>query len=186
MDFLSTQLLTNPTPYTGAELRPHWLYETTGQLGNLLVAFQGPCDVPLEKMVDLEDVKKKAPIYSPDMLHFMGEFFIDSLDQGILLQHLLVMSLYSALWEQGIRDLTRRGNDIYYLGRKLSVSIATKTPVSVLIHLGINVKTEGTPVPTAGLEELNLEPKTFAKGCLDCFSRDYRIWQISRYKVTPR
>ncbi|NBX67778.1 MAG: DUF366 family protein [Proteobacteria bacterium] len=186
MDSLSIQYLDSSIAYTGKELKPHWIYENTGLLGNSLTAFQGPCEVSLAHMVDLEDVKRKAPIYSLDMVHFLGEFFIDSLDHGILLQHLLVATAYGWLWEQGIRDLSRKGNDIYYRSRKLSVSIATKSPVSVLIHFGINVKTEGTPIPTSGLNELKIEPKAFAQGCLETFLRDYNIWRLARFKVSPR
>ena len=186
MDSLSTQLLIEPRPYTGSELKPHWIYDNTGILGNALVAFLGPCEVTLDHMVDLEDIKKNAPIISPQMVHFLGEFFIDSLDQGILIQHLLVATVYGWLWENGITHLTRRGNDIYYHGRKLSVSIATKSEVSVLIHLGVNVKTDGTPIPTSGLAEMKIEPKTFANACLETFSRDYEIWRSARFKVTPR
>jgi hypothetical protein len=186
MDSLSIQFLTKTIPYLGIELKPHWIYQQTGILGNTLIAFLGPCEVTLDHMVDLEDVKKKAPIYSPEMVHFLGEFFIDSLNEGILLQHLLVATVYGWLWENGIRDLTRRGNDIYYQGRKFSVSIATKSAVSVLIHLGVNVKTEGTPIQTSGLAEMKIEPKTFAVACLESFLRDYQIWRTARFKVTPR
>jgi hypothetical protein len=186
MDSLSTQFLTKTLSYLGAELKPHWIYQETGILGHAVIAFQGPCEVTLDHMVDLEDVKKKAPIYSPEMVHFLAEFFIDSLDEGILLQHLLVATVYGWLWENGVRDLTRRGNDIYYHGRKFSVSIATKSAVSVLIHLGVNVKTEGTPIPTSGLAEMKIEPKIFAMACLESFSRDYQIWRTARFKVTPR
>lgn len=186
MDSLSIQFLNSSIPYTGRELKPHWIYETTGVLGHALVAFSGPCEVALDQMVDLVDVKKKAPIYSAEMIHFLGEFFIDSLDQGILLQHLIVATIYGELWESGVTNLSRRGNDIYYQGRKLSVSIATKSPVSVLIHMGVNVKTEGTPIPTSGLNEMKIEPEIFAKTCLETFSRDYQIWRSARFKVTPR
>lgn len=186
MDSLSIQNLNNPLSYTGKELKSHWIYETTGILGNALISFQGPCEVKLDHMVDLEDIKNNAPIYSPEMVHFLGEFFIDSLDQGILIQHLLVATVYGWLWENGVSDLSRRGNDLYFKGRKLSVSIATKNPVSVLIHFGINVKTEGTPVPTSGLNEMKIEPKSLAKACLETFSRDYEIWRTARFKVTPR
>jgi uncharacterized protein len=186
MDSLSTLFLNKSIPYRGPELRPHWIYENTGILGNALVSFQGICDVPLDHMVDLEDVKKKAPIYSPEMVHFLGEFFIDSLTEGILLQHLLVATLYEWLWENGVTQLSRRGNDIYYQGRKFSVSIATKSAVSVLIHLGVNVKTEGTPIPTSGLEELKIAPDKLVNACLQVFSRDYHIWKTARFKVSSR
>ena len=120
------------------------------------------------------------------MVHFLGEWFIDSLEQGILLQHLLVASVYEWLWEHGVTQLHRRGNDIYYQDRKFSVSIATKSPVSILIHLGVNVRTEGTPIATSGLQEMNIDPETFANDILARFSSDYQIWKWARVKVTAR
>lgn len=173
-------------PYTGKELSAHWIYKNFELMGDAIVAFQGPADVSLTEMVDLEDVRKKAPIGSPEMLHFLGEFFIDSLDEGILLQHLFVFEVYEALLSRRIDKLFRRGNDLYYDGRKLSVSIATKTNTSVLMHFGINVKTEGTPVPTAGLFELGLDTKAFADEILKKFVDDLSVWSRARVKVSPR
>jgi uncharacterized protein len=172
-------------PYGGKELTSHWIYQRFGILGNAIVGFIGGADVPIESMVDLEDVKNVAPIYSPKMLHFLGEWFIDSLDTGILLQHLFVAGVYQNLLERGLK-LTRRGNDIYYEGRKLSVSIATRTPVSVLFHMGINIETDGTPIPTSGLNEMDIAPIPFADAVLARFSEDYEIWQKARVKVLPR
>lgn len=171
--------------YTGRELSPHWIYKSFDVIGDALVAFQGPADVSLNEMVDLEDVKKKAPIGSPKMLHFLGEFFIDSLDQGILLQHLFVFQVNESLQKRGI-ELTRRGNDLYFKTRKLSVSIATKSLTSVLMHFGINIETEGTPVPTAGLNELGIDAKTFADEVLTQFRDDVEVWARARVKVSPR
>jgi uncharacterized protein len=173
-------------PYDGRQLSPHWIYQQFNVLGDAVVAFAGPADVTLEHMVDLEDVRKIAPIYSPHMLHFIGEWFIDSLDQGVLLQHLFVAEIYESLWERGISDLSRRGNDIYFQSRKFSVSICTRSPVSVLMHTGINIDTEGTPIPTSGLREMNCEPFEFAKQVLERFETDSCIWQAARVKVLPR
>jgi len=52
----------------------------------------------------------------------------------------------------------RRGDDIYVNGRKLSISIATVSPVSVKIHIGINVEAKGIPkgVDAIGLKELGI------------------------------
>ena len=82
--------------------------------------------------------------------------------------------------------MSRRGNDLYYLGRKLSVSIATKSPVSILMHFGINIKTEGTPVPTAGLLELHIDPIILASKVLEKMERDSIIWRRARLKALPR
>lgn len=185
---LTLQTLYSETPlnYDGTQLNAHFLYDRFGILGDALVAFEGEASVPLEHMVDKEDVRKKAPIYSPHMLHFLGEWFIDNLETGILLQHLFTANLYQALWELGGSQLKRRGNDLYFSDRKLSVSIATRSPVSVLMHTGINVRTEGTPIPTAGLAELGIHPQTLAQRMLDTFSEDAKVWRAARVKVAPR
>lgn len=186
MLILTTRLSRSPLKYSGEELTPHWIYRQFDILGNALVAFTGPAEVALDHMVDLEDVKHKAPIYSPRMLHFLGEFFIDSLDQGILLQHLFLCQIYEALWERGAGELHRRGNDIYFQERKLSVSIATRSPVSVLLHAGLNIETYGTPIPTSGLQEMDIEPFEFGQQCLSRFESDVAVWNRSRVKVLPR
>ncbi len=172
--------------YDGRQLTPHWIYRNFDLMGDAIVGFQGPCDVRLDHMVDLEDVKRQAPIYSPRMLHFIGEWFIDSLDQGILLQHLFLCEVYETLLERGVKGLSRSANDIYQGEKKLSVSICTKSPVSILIHAGINIHTEGTPVPTVGLVELGVAPAPFAQQVLERFQFDYEVWRKSRVKVIPR
>jgi hypothetical protein len=172
--------------YDGLQLQPHWIYKNTGLQGNALVAFIGGANVPLDNMVDLEDVVKKAPIYSPKMLHFLGEWFIDSLDQGILLQHHFTSELYESLLEKGIQGLRKRGNDIYFENRKMSVSIATTSGVSVLMHSAVNIETEGTPIPTSGLAELGIDPVPFAHAVLERFTAQWTIWSGARVKVRPR
>lgn len=176
----------SPILYDGAQLAPHFLYRRFDLLGDAIVAFAGPADVSLDHMVDLEDVKKKAPIGSDRMLHFIGEWFIDSLDQGILLQHLFVGGIYELLLERGIEGLRRRGNDIYFQERKVSVSIATKSPMSVLMHSAVNIENTGAPIPIGGLAEMNVEPWGFARDVLARFERDCGIWRNARVKVLPR
>jgi len=184
--FLKTSYSNKQIPYDGTQLNSHWIYQNFDVLGDAIVAFQGKADVNLDHMVDLEDVKHKAPIYSPLMLHFIGEWFEDSLDKGILLQHLFVCEVYETLLEKGIQKLSRRGNDIFFDNRKLSVSIATRSPLSVLMHVGINIETKGTPIPTSGLSELDIPPQAFALEVLERFQSDYKTWKVARVKVLPR
>src|SRR5262249_39528516 len=96
---LKTTVCDFPIQYDGQQLSPHWIYRQFGLLGNAIAVFAGPAQVTLEHMVDLEDVRNQAPIYSPSMLHFVGEWFIDSLEGGILLQHLFVGEIYETLLE---------------------------------------------------------------------------------------
>ncbi len=174
------------TDYDGSQLRAHWIFHTFGLSGDALVAFRGAANVTLDHMVDQVDVKQNAPIYSPSMLHFMGEWFIDSLDQGILLQHLFVAEVYELLLEKGLTGMQKRGNDLFFDGRKLSVSIATKSGVSVLMHMALNIETEGTPVPTAGLQEMGVEPLAFGQAVLERFEKQSQIRALARVKVAPR
>ena len=74
----------NSIPYTGAELRSHWLLNTLGMQGDAIVAFVGPCDVALSEMVDLEDVAANESIRSALMLHFIAEHFDHDLERMVL------------------------------------------------------------------------------------------------------
>lgn len=173
--------------YDGSQLSPHWIYKNFDIMGDAIVAFRGEANVSLDHMVDLEDVKRKAPIYSPSMLHFIGEWFQDSLDNAVLLQHLFVCEIYETLLEKGISGLRRTGNDIYQgNNNKLSVSIATRSPVSVLMHTAVNIETEGTPVPTVGLNALGIDPLVFGREILERFASDSFVWKKARVKVLPR
>ncbi len=71
--------------------------------------------------------------------------------------------------------------------RKLSVSIATLSPVSALIHAGINVSTEGTPVQTASLEMLGIDPVEYTNWVGDNFARDFEkvLMACTKAKPTP-
>ena len=49
------------------------------------------------------------------------------------------------------------GDDLFVNDKKLSVSIATKSVNSVLIHTGINIISEGAPIEASGLKsDLNM------------------------------
>jgi uncharacterized protein len=152
-------------PYDGTQLAPHWIYKTFEFMGNSVVAFVGPANVELQNMVDLEDVKRRAPIFR---------------------QYLLVSEIYEALLERGISPMRRSGDDIYFQGRKLSVSIATHTLSSGLIHTGLNIETQGAPVPAAGLRELSVEPFDFARLVLERFREHDLSQRMALTKVLPR
>lgn len=172
--------------YTGSELAPHWIYREFDLMGHAVVGFIGPADVPLAHMVDLEDVKQKAPIASNRMLHFLGEFFIDSFEEAILLQHYFMLLIFDELRARSIEKLSRRGNDLYFEGRKLSVSIACKSATSCLLHAAINITSEGTPIPTANLSELHIDPLELGASVLNRLTEDVAIMAKARVKVAPR
>lgn len=150
--------------YDGSQLRSHWINNNFDLYGDAIVAFIGKCNVKKEHMVDLEDLQAGASIYSEQMLHFIIEHFDISLMETVCRQRLFVCSLKESLEEliRGIK-IIRRGDDLFEGDSKITISIATKSPVSGLVHTGINIISDNTPVKTKGLKDLNLNPKRLAE-----------------------
>ena len=181
-------LVPDEIPYTGKELRNHWTYRNFGILGDSVVAFIGPCQVDLDSMVDLEDVLNDDYIYSKKMLNFIVEVFGISLQEGVLLQR-----LFSSIIQDRINALSphdpvkRRGDDLFFRDTaKLSVSICTVSPTSILIHTGLNIDAQGAPVEAAGLEsELNLADSidALALACMRTLTEEWGDIRLSCCKV---
>lgn len=155
--------------YDGSQIRSHWAYREFGIQGDSLVAFRGACAVPPANMVDIEDLLAGARIAGPDMLHFIAEHFDTDLEKAVLRQRIL-----AALAQAELGDHVRRCGDDLFLGRKkLSISIATVTPVSTKIHWAVNVRrAAGAGVPTGGLEELKVDPGRFAVRLLKAYAAE--------------
>lgn len=139
------------TCYTGHQLSSLWAYRNFGLQGDSIVSFRGPCRVEPEEMVDVEDVVGGSSIFGPDMLHFIVEHFGEELEKGVLRQRLLIAIIKDVI---GCPGLVRKGDDLYLGEGKLSISIATASPVSIMMHAALNVVSEGTPVKAAGLFDM--------------------------------
>lgn len=137
--------------YIGSQLAPHWIYRNFHLIGDAIVAFCGECEVKITEMVDIEDVINNEPIYSKNMLSFISEQFNVNLIEGVLRQRLLMSTIKEALEKRGFK-IRRNGDDLFFEDKKLSVSIATRSITSTLIHTGLNISSEGTPIKTSGLE----------------------------------
>lgn len=150
---MNIKVIDKEIKYTGSELAPHWIYKNFNLLGDSAVAFVGECEVKLTEMVDISDVINNEPIYSKKMLNIIIEHFNINLQEGVLRQRMLV-TILKELIENMLPDvkILRDGDDLFYMNRKLTVSIATKSMTSVLIHLGINIDPEGAPVDASGLK----------------------------------
>ena len=143
--------------YIGSQLAPHWIYKNFNIQGDAIVSFIGECEVKLTEMVDIEDVINNEPIYSKSMLSFITEQFGISLIEGVFRQRLLICIIKELLEARGI-FVVRNGDDLMINNKKLSVSIATKSINSVLIHTGLNILSEGAPVEASGLKsELGID-----------------------------
>ncbi len=167
---MNTLIIDKEIKYSGSELAPHWIYKNFNLLGDTAVAFIGECEVKLPEMVDISDVINNEPIYSKKMLNIIIEHFNMELVEGVLRQRMIV-AMAKELIESMIPDvkIIRDGDDLFYNNKKLTVSIATKSITSVLIHFGINIDPEGAPVNASGLKtDLNItDIRTFATNLLD-------------------
>lgn len=160
--------------YIGSQLAPHWIYKNFNLLGDAIVAFTGEMDVKITEMVDLEDVISNSPIYSKKMVSFIIEQFGISLSECVLRQRFLICIIIEELRKiLGNKfEITRSGDDIFVKidgkNKKLSVSIATKSTTSGLIHTGLNIDPTGAPVDACGLTtDLGItEIKEFAQNVM--------------------
>lgn len=180
---LTTRWLPTPLAYTGQALSPLWAFRTLGIRGPSAVAFSGPCRVDLSGLVDQEDVRRRAPIASDRMLHWVCEDFSSDLEGAVWRQRLLTAIALDLLHEAGARRIRRDGDDLWDGRSKLSVSIATVTPVSTKIHFGINVTSTGTPVRTKGLADYGIAVAPFAKALLKGYAKEWAGVQDARFKV---
>lgn len=147
---MKTKLIDKEIKYEGWQLSPHWIYKNFKIQGDATVAFIGECEVKLDEMVDIEDVINNEPIYSKSMLSFISEQFNVNLVEGVFRQRLLICKIKEALEARGI-FVVRSGDDLFVDGKKLTVSIATKSLTSILIHTGVNIDSTDAPVKACGL-----------------------------------
>ncbi|MEN6349453.1 MAG: DUF366 family protein [Syntrophomonas sp.] len=160
---LKTLFIEDQIDYLGTQLAPHWIYKNFGLQGDAAVGFAGEARVQADNMVDLMDSLDNAYIYSPLMLHFIVEHFNSDLELAVYRQRMFMIAIKEEM-EQFEIAVNRRGDDLYVNKAKLTVSIATKSVISTLIHVGINIENTGTPVKTIGLNQLGIaDIKSFAE-----------------------
>ena len=141
--------------YDGSPIQPFWAFKEHKVKGSSIVAWTGPLNIEPEELIDYEDVGLE--IKADKMMHFIVEHFDRQpadLKTCYHRQRILVMIVKDILGEVSI-NTTRDGDDLYFEGKKLSVSIATCSNSSMKIHFGMNIINKGTPddVETIGLFE---------------------------------
>lgn len=181
---MKTKFVDEEIKYIGSQLAPHWIYKNFKIQGDAIIAFIGECEVKLSEMVDIEDVINNEPIYSKCMLGFISEQFGIDLIEGVFRQRLLICIIKELLEEKGV-FVVRKGDDLMINNRKLSVSIATKSITSILIHTGLNILSEGAPVAASGLKsELGIDDiKDFALEVMKRYSEEINDIILASTKV---
>ena len=185
---MKSRFLDTNEKYDGAQLVSLGNYLKHGILGDSIVAWVGPCDVSVEHMVDGEDLLQNARIAGDCMLHFIIEKFEISLFAAVGLQRLFAGIMKDHLQRSAknrelAATLIRTGDDLYSGSRKLSISIATQSPVNSLIHFALNVTNKGTPVETLALEDLNIDAKALALQVMPAFCSEIESIHEATQKV---
>ncbi|MBN2027070.1 MAG: DUF366 family protein [Actinobacteria bacterium] len=179
--------------YDGTQLHSLYAYYEHDVQGNSIVAFRGPCRVEVENLVDMEDRKNRDEIISEEMAHFIIELFDSDLDRTVVVQRLFLCVVKDVI--EGLKPelfISRIGDDLFIEveaeegeeeNRKLTVCVATASPVSTMIHMGINVSSENTPVPTLGLEDLGVPVDEFILKVLQGYINEMKGIEQARCKV---
>ena len=147
--------LENPLLYDGSQIEPFWALKELKVKGSSIVAWIGPMNIKPDELIDYEDIGLE--IKADEMVHFIIEHFDRQpadLKTCYHRQRIFVMIVKDILNDSGT-ETNREGDDLYFEGKKLSVSIATCSTSSMKIHFGMNVTNNGTPddVETIGLLE---------------------------------
>ena len=185
---MKTLLLDQAFAYDGSQLRSHWILHTTKLVGDALVAWRGPCSVRRDEIADLQDLDGPG-IRGADMLHFVMERFDDGdLVRAVLRQRLLAAQALEVLraLAPGGAELVRDGDDLFVAGAKLSISIATRSACSTLLHFALNVTNAGTPVRTAALADLGIDPRGYAERLLAAAAEEDSSMHDARCKVRAK
>jgi Uncharacterized conserved protein len=170
--------------YDGSQLQSLFTYKKYGLMGDSVLVFRGKCSVRQAEMVDMEDLRAQEWIWSEDMLHFIIEHFELDLEKTIIRQRLLISIIKEELETLGVKSLHRSGDDLYEAQKKLSVSISTLSPVSTLIHCGLNISSVNTPVPTVSLADLGLyDMLVFGEKVAFHYCREMESISLARCKV---
>lgn len=169
--------------YDGSQLSERWIYRNFGIEGDACVSFIGGCNVKPEYMADLEDLRDKREIKARLMVHFVSEIFSVPPMACPFVQRCFVSVLKEMIEEKTGIFLKRVGDDLFFEGRKLTVSIAIPATVSSLIHIGVNVDGRGAPLEVSTIAELGISPEKFAEEGLERIRDEFSSSLRSLYKV---
>ena len=174
-------------PYDGSQLRSLFGYLEFKLLGDSVISWRGACNIPAQNILDGEDLLAGAEIRGSDMVHFIVEKFHEPISFGVAMQR-IIASLVKDICQKlskvkDVERMFRDGDDIYIGKKKFSISIATVSPVSTLVHFAVNVSNVGTPVETLCLNDLNLDPKEFAIEVMARLTREVQSIEDATKKV---
>ncbi len=182
---MKTVLLEQPLCYDGLQLATAFFDRHAPGEADAMVLFTGEADVPAAHLVDLEDAEAGAIIYSPLMAHVLVEHRGLQLPEAVWRQRVLVRLGADWIAARSGVAVSVRGNDLHVRDGKLSVSVATRSPRGCLLHLGVNVDTDGAPVRATGLRDLRLNAREFLTALARLYTEEVAHAAHAAAKVRP-
>ncbi len=177
----------NSMSYDGSQLHHAFAYEQAGVLGPTICYFRGSANVK-NHLVDLEDSLANDCIIAEEMWHFIIEIPEATITEMVVWQRLFISMCIDNLRivYKGLDiDITREGDDIMINDKKFSVSIATLSQFSGLIHVGFNISVgEGCPVAAIGFNDFAAyDVSLFGKRLAEIFVEEYNDVKNATFKV---
>ena len=118
------------------------------------------------------------------MLNFIIEHFDFSIKEIALAQIILIQSIKEVFIDDYGINLKRNGDDLFWDNRKLSVSIATKSIISGLIHTALNIDKTGAPVKACDVSDLGINNyKELAQKIMKKYSENIEKMKYATTKV---
>lgn len=161
--------------YSGIQLTPNYFRSKTKVLEtglSSIMFWNGPVDVAIEHMKDIDDVRENLSIKSSEMTNIVIQLqqWTDPVTATFIQRTLcrnVMQNINLYLEKSTLKDRCEiDGNDIYLIdrsldepvSRKLSVSIVSAIPNCAMIHFGYNVKSTEAPegVVIGALDQLGM------------------------------
>lgn len=144
--------------YDGSQIKSLWAYREAGVKEDSIISFIGSCNIQGDAQVNLENVVLQEKIYSPKMVHFIVEHFDEVSLRLICTRQRFLACLVQELIDND-SQVSRKGDNLFWNGKRLTVSNPTISPVSAKIHFGVNVESDDY----ASLQEMGYsDPKKLA------------------------
>lgn len=154
--------------YDGSQIKSLWAYREAGIEEDSIISFLGSCNIQSDAQVDIESVVLQKEIHSPKMLHFIVEHFDEVSLRLIRIRQRFLACLVQELVDKDC-EISRKGDDLFWKEKKLTVCTATVSPVSAKIHFGVNVESD----EYASLQEIGYsDPKKLALEVCRRYSRE--------------
>lgn len=178
--------------FTGEQIRSLFAYDTFNILGDSIVAFIGNCDVSLKEVVDLELARTGKRLFScPKMLHFIAEHFETDMEKAILRSYLLLDIVKDLINEKVEKNVIKRvGTELFENDSRIGFSLASSSPVSSLIYVGVALvpaeegKGRGledflSQRREKGENQTSFDPAAFASEVMERYTKESeRIFQL--------